>query len=447
MGKCRSRTRFVPAFFSWLLLIVATAIFFIFPCQALAEQYNLTVYIVQGIVTCFLVINFALTTFTNPGIIPKEKCQANDADEFRFPLFKNTQINGVSVHLKWCTTCQFYRPPRVSHCSICNACVETFDHHCPWVNNCIGRRNYRFFFLFLVFLSVHLLSIFAWCIVYVLNETNRKNITSLQGCFTIGIMLLCCLLFLPILGLTGFHMVLIARGRTTNEQVTGKFRGGYNPFSQGCARNICYTLCGPMYPSYKIASTRVRNVEELKVVYTDKRLDKIELHSGVAAVSGEKDTKSREETLNLPLSGASRKQNCIIEANTAPIGARPTGGVRVLPASAQPKILSPPCESSSGGPSSPPRGGVGHPFAQQTSSNGGSNNNNSERTPAHSGMGSLVRKGSETELLVTARSEGSQVNRTVLNWTGNAQQNKQLMTPGSRRPILSDGSSNYEISV
>ena len=44
-----------------------------------------------------------------PGIIPKEKCQTNDADEFRFPLFKNTQINGVSVHLKWCTTCQFYR--------------------------------------------------------------------------------------------------------------------------------------------------------------------------------------------------------------------------------------------------------------------------------------------------------------------------------------------------
>ena len=32
-------------------------------------------------------------------------------------------------------------------CRQCNRCCEGFDHHCVWLNNCIGRSNYKSFFI------------------------------------------------------------------------------------------------------------------------------------------------------------------------------------------------------------------------------------------------------------------------------------------------------------
>ncbi|XP_045465219.1 palmitoyltransferase ZDHHC8 isoform X4 [Harmonia axyridis] len=248
MPKCDVKTRYIPATFAWALLLSATGLFFYYPARYYLPDYP-WVPVYQGVLTFFVLANLSLATFMDPGVIPKAPPDEDREDDFRAPLFKSVDIHGITVRMKWCVTCKFYRPPRCSHCSVCDHCIETFDHHCPWVNNCIGRRNYRFFFFFLMSLSMHMISIFSLSLIYILHYT--KSYSNVEPIVAIGLMALISILAIPIFGLTGFHMMLVSRGRTTNEQVTGKFKVGYNPFSRGCWDNCCYALCGPQFPSLK----------------------------------------------------------------------------------------------------------------------------------------------------------------------------------------------------
>lgn len=55
---------------------------------------------------------------------------------------------------RYCETCKIVRPAKASHCRECDQCVKNFDHHCYFVANCIGERNWGNFILFLVFSSL-----------------------------------------------------------------------------------------------------------------------------------------------------------------------------------------------------------------------------------------------------------------------------------------------------
>jgi len=68
--------------------------------------------------------------------------------------------------LRFCASCQNFKPPRAHHCSICNRCVLRFDHHCMWIDSCIGFYNHKYFICFLVYLELFMdFTLFQLCVV------------------------------------------------------------------------------------------------------------------------------------------------------------------------------------------------------------------------------------------------------------------------------------------
>ncbi|XP_029778157.1 probable palmitoyltransferase ZDHHC8 isoform X4 [Suricata suricatta] len=194
--------KYIPVATAAALLVGSSTLFFVFTCPWLTRAVSPAVPVYNGIIFLFVLANFSMATFMDPGVFPRADEDEDKEDDFRAPLYKNVDVRGIQVRMKWCATCHFYRPPRCSHCSVCDNCVEDFDHHCPWVNNCIGRRNYRYFFLFLLSLSAHM--------------------------------------------------------------VTGKFRGGVNPFTRGCYGNVEHVLCSPLAPRYVVEPPRLPLAARLK---------------------------------------------------------------------------------------------------------------------------------------------------------------------------------------
>ncbi|KAJ1678714.1 Eukaryotic peptide chain release factor GTP-binding subunit, partial [Spiromyces aspiralis] len=189
-------------------------------------------------------------------------------------LIKPILINGVTIKLKYCTTCRCYRPPRASHCHTCDNCVEEEDHHCMWLNNCVGRRNYRYFFTFVCSATLLCLYVIGFSLYRLIGPTrrvdpkypHRLSLPSFgqsvrENPVALALVVYACVFLSALSGLTGYHIFLISRNLTTHEQLTASRPNrcsASNPFSRGsCLLNWIDMLCRPLPPTNVVWRHRV----------------------------------------------------------------------------------------------------------------------------------------------------------------------------------------------
>nr|CAD7262388.1 unnamed protein product [Timema shepardi] len=130
------------------------------------------------------------------------------------PRTKEILVRGQPIKLKYCFTCKIFRPPRASHCSLCDNCVVTKDEKKPFLD--------------------------------AIKDSPASVIVGVVCFFSVW----------SVLGLAGFHTYLTTSNQTTNEDIKGSFsskRGqeSFNPYTHGNVCSNCfYVLCGPTPPSF-----------------------------------------------------------------------------------------------------------------------------------------------------------------------------------------------------
>ncbi|KAL5533051.1 ERF2 [Sanghuangporus sanghuang] len=216
-----------------------------------------------GAYLCLITIaNMMGTAFSDPGILPRNldpdppyPQNASSEEAARAPLPRDLKVRSGVVRVKYCQTCRIYRPPRSSHCRMCDNCVDGCDHHCQWLNNCVGRRNYTSFILFLTSVTLTLCFMICTSALHLVIHANRDHISAGKslndGAGSAVVFVVCAIVIWPVGGLLGYHIRLLLLNLTTIEQIRNSAHKSLingppppNPFALGNWRhNLAEMLC------------------------------------------------------------------------------------------------------------------------------------------------------------------------------------------------------------
>ncbi|XP_057950286.1 probable protein S-acyltransferase 4 [Malania oleifera] len=234
--------------------------------KTLDDGHWYPVLVVGAILTIMDLIFLILTSGRDPGIIPRntrppesdERLDActpstewvnGSAPHLKLPRTRDAIVNGHTIKVKYCDTCLLYRPPRASHCSICNNCVQRFDHHCPWVGQCIGIRNYRFFFMFISTSTILCLYVFLFSWINILHP-RKKFLNAISDDILSDFLIVYCFIAIWFVGgLTAFHFYLICTNQTTYENFRYRYDKKENPFTKGMIGNLREIFLSEIPPS------------------------------------------------------------------------------------------------------------------------------------------------------------------------------------------------------
>ncbi|XP_029410145.1 palmitoyltransferase ZDHHC3 isoform X2 [Nannospalax galili] len=181
------------AIVTWFLVLYAEfVVLFVMLIPSRDYVYSIINGIVFNLLAFLALASHCRAMLTDPGAVPK----GNATKEF----IESLQLKPGQVVYK-CPKCCSIKPDRAHHCSVCKRCIRKMDHHCPWVNNCVGENNQKYFVLFTMYIaliSLHALIMVGFHFLHCFEEDWTKCSSFSPPTTVILLILLCfeALLFL-----------------------------------------------------------------------------------------------------------------------------------------------------------------------------------------------------------------------------------------------------------